>query len=122
MKGTLYKNKKRIKMLKKYNQEEISKYFPLIFDFIYSEEFRPDGCIKAFITQKEAKAYAKSIGWSNCDIFRIEKRFEIFYIVGKQDIRKISDCLGSIDEIDFPTTIIKENKRQVLTIRKRIKK
>lgn len=77
-------------------QAEIKEYFPDITDAI-------GDVIPGFMTERECREYASSIGWGSCDIIRIEKRFERVYIVGKNDIRKITDTAGiTNDAIVFP--------------------
>lgn len=98
-------------------------FFPNPLDFIYSEDCNPSGCIKAFISQREAKAYAKSIGLSKFNIVKIKKRFETFYVVGERYTYTEKCCNRSVlyDELSFPTTILLNRERQYLKCKKILK-
>jgi len=96
-----------------YTLEEFKPFFPEVANLIGSK-------IPAFITEKEARKHAASIGWGTADIIRLDKRFERVYFVGQRCTYAGGHATGKDEEvIRIPLETFDETKaRNVLTIRK----
>jgi hypothetical protein len=58
----------------------ISKEYNMLEDFIMN------GNIKTFVTKKQAQEYAKSIGWKIYNVERIQRKYEMIWIVAQHFI------------------------------------
>lgn len=62
------------------------------------EQYIAGGVVEVFRTKKEVQAYATSKGWPQHDIVRVERRFEIVWVVAQHFVgrEQVGTCLFDV--------------------------